>query len=180
MRVTYRLSPASFSSKHAAALARLLQSPPEIQGTVLAAIATIAAEKPVRKLLHHATIQWLLTKCQLQTYFAQHLQYFYIYQLFDDQANKLLKLQILVLLANESNINTILNEFTTYTKVLDSTFRRQVVSSIGDCAEKVSKVQSSCLNTLMDLLDAYREGEQHSQLLGISCTTSDNGHIKTK
>lgn len=50
VRVTYRLSPLSFASKHAAALARLLQAPPEIQGTVLAAIATIASDQPVSRL----------------------------------------------------------------------------------------------------------------------------------
>lgn len=96
----------------------------------------------------------------IQSYFAQHLRYFYVYQLFDNQANKLLKLQILVLLVDESNIKTILGEFISYTKVLDPTFRRQVVSSIGDCARKVTKVQSACLKTLVELLDEYIEGVQ--------------------
>lgn len=70
-----------------------------------------------------------------------------------------MKLQILVLLADESNITTILNEFTAYTKVLDPALRKQVVSSIGDCARKVPKVQSACLQTLINLLDAYNEGQ---------------------
>lgn len=69
-----------------------------------------------------------------------------------------MKLRILVLLADESNISTILGEFIAYTRVLEPTFRQQVISSIGDCARKVPKVQSACLGTLIDLLDDRNEG----------------------
>ena len=69
-----------------------------------------------------------------------------------------MKLQILVLLADETNIGTILAEFTAYTKMLEPTFRQQVVLSIGQCASKIPKVQSACLKALIDLLDKYHEG----------------------
>lgn len=82
-----------------------------------------------------------------------------MYQLFDNSTTKLLKLQILVLLADEGNIAAILAEFTAYTKVLDPAFRQQVVASIGQCAAKIPKVQSACLKTLVELLDRYHEGE---------------------
>lgn len=167
MRVAYRTAPSSFSKKHAAALARLLQSPAEVQGTVLAAIATIASSQPVSYDKQRNIDFELRTTISVQSVFAeQFIQHFYVYQLSDNQHNKDLKLQILVLLANEANINDILGEFLAYTNTADSAFRQEVIASIGDCAKKVPKVRQSCLKTLLTLLDEFDEGER---LVLVSC-----------
>jgi AP-3 complex subunit beta len=95
-----------------------------------------------------------------QAIFAQHfLHHFFIYHLYDTEKNKALKLQILVSLADADNIETILRELSAYAKTSDPAFALQVVNSIGRCAKKVTKVQESCLNALMDLLAETEDGK---------------------
>ncbi len=70
----------------------------------------------------------------------------------DPQFVRLLKLEILTTLANESNISPILREFQEYVKHSDRNFVTQTIQCIGRCAARLNNVTESCLTGLIALM----------------------------
>ena len=65
---------------------------------------------------------------------------------------KLLKLEILTNIANETNIPPILREFQTYISSPDKKFVAATIQAIGRCASNIKEVAETCLNGLVSLL----------------------------
>uniref|UniRef100_A0A8C9ZLM9 AP-3 complex subunit beta n=1 Tax=Sander lucioperca TaxID=283035 RepID=A0A8C9ZLM9_SANLU len=78
-------------------------------------------------------------------------EYFYIRST-DPTQIKVLKLEVLTNLANETNISTILREFQTYIKSMDKDFVAATIQAIGRCATNIGEVRDTCLNGLVQLL----------------------------
>lgn len=65
---------------------------------------------------------------------------------------KLQKLEILVRLANNENINKILHELKEYTLEVDVEFVKKSVKAIGRCAIKLEKSAEKCVSVLYECL----------------------------
>ena len=65
---------------------------------------------------------------------------------------KLLKLEILTNIANQTNISPILREFQTYISSQDKQFVAATIEAIGRCASNIKEVTETCLNGLVSLL----------------------------
>jgi vesicle coat complex subunit len=65
---------------------------------------------------------------------------------------KLLKLEILTNIANETNIPPILREFQAYISSQDKEFVAATIQAIGRCASNIKQVAETCLNGLVSLL----------------------------
>ncbi|XP_010292949.1 PREDICTED: AP-3 complex subunit beta-2-like, partial [Phaethon lepturus] len=83
--------------------------------------------------------------------FEPYLKSFYIRST-DPTQIKILKLEVLTNLANETNISTILREFQTYIRSMDKDFVAATIQAIGRCATNIGKVRDTCLNGLVQLL----------------------------
>uniref|UniRef100_A0AAQ6A7U4 AP-3 complex subunit beta n=1 Tax=Amphiprion ocellaris TaxID=80972 RepID=A0AAQ6A7U4_AMPOC len=83
--------------------------------------------------------------------FEPYLKSFYIRST-DPTQIKVLKLEVLTNLANETNISTILREFQTYIKSMDKDFVAATIQAIGRCATNIGEVRDTCLNGLVQLL----------------------------
>uniref|UniRef100_A0A8C7ZEK5 AP-3 complex subunit beta n=1 Tax=Oryzias sinensis TaxID=183150 RepID=A0A8C7ZEK5_9TELE len=83
--------------------------------------------------------------------FEPYLKSFYIRST-DPTQIKILKLEVLTNLANETNISTILREFQTYIKSMDKDFVAATIQAIGRCATNIGEVRDTCLNGLVQLL----------------------------
>lgn len=64
------------------------------------------------------------------------------------------KLEILVRLAKESNIEQLLNEFKEYAQEVDVEFVRKSVRAIGRCAIKIDKAAERCISKLLTLIQS--------------------------
>uniref|UniRef100_A0A8C3TWM5 AP-3 complex subunit beta n=1 Tax=Catharus ustulatus TaxID=91951 RepID=A0A8C3TWM5_CATUS len=87
----------------------------------------------------------------LRGMFEPYLKSFYIRST-DPTQIKILKLEVLTNLANETNISTILREFQTYIRSMDKDFVAATIQAIGRCATNIGKVRDTCLNGLVQLL----------------------------
>ncbi|KAJ3595872.1 hypothetical protein NHX12_002284, partial [Muraenolepis orangiensis] len=97
-----------------------------------------------------------------QGMFEPYLKSFYIRST-DPTQIKVLKLEVLTNLANETNISTILREFQTYIKSMDKDFVAATIQAIGRCATHIGEVRDTCLNGLVQLL-SNRDGQYHTEL----------------
>lgn len=88
---------------------------------------------------------------QIQTLFEPYLKSFYV-RSSDPTQIKLLKLEILTNIANETNIPPILREFQTYISSHDKEFVAASIQAIGRCASNIKQVAETCLNGLVSLL----------------------------
>ncbi|MGH0133033.1 UNVERIFIED_CONTAM: hypothetical protein FKN15_035399 [Acipenser sinensis] len=88
--------------------------------------------------------------------FEPYLKSFYIRST-DPTQIKVLKLEVLTNLANETNISTILREFQTYIKSMDKDFVAASIQAIGRCATNIGEVRDTCLNGLVQLLSNQDE-----------------------
>ncbi|XP_056271616.1 AP-3 complex subunit beta-2 isoform X2 [Pseudoliparis swirei] len=112
-------------------LVRLLRSHSEVQYVVLQNVATMTIKR--------------------RGMFEPYLKSFYIRST-DPTQIKVLKLEVLTNLANETNISTILREFQTYIKSMDKDFVAATIQAIGRCATNIGEVRDTCLNGLVQLL----------------------------
>lgn len=71
----------------------------------------------------------------------------------DAQYNKVEKLDILVKLANENNVDTLLNELKEYASEVDVDFVRRSIRAIGRCAIKIEDAAERCVQVLVDLIN---------------------------
>jgi vesicle coat complex subunit len=65
---------------------------------------------------------------------------------------KLEKLEIMIKLANERNVDPVLAEFKEYATEIDVEFVRRSVRAIGRCAIKLEKTAQKCIDALLDLI----------------------------
>lgn len=121
----------------AKALIRLLRSHKEVQSVVLTCIASMSTQ---RKSIFDAYMKSFFVR----TSDATHI--------------KLLKLEILTNLANETSITIILREFQTYISSNDKEFVAATIQAIGRCASSIAEVTETCLSGLVLLL-SNRDGE---------------------
>uniref|UniRef100_A0A3Q0T3S3 AP-3 complex subunit beta n=1 Tax=Amphilophus citrinellus TaxID=61819 RepID=A0A3Q0T3S3_AMPCI len=127
----FHLAPKAEVGVIAKALVRLLRSHSEVQYVVLQNVATMTIKR--------------------RGMFEPYLKSFYIRST-DPTQIKVLKLEVLTNLANETNISTILREFQTYIKSMDKDFVAATIQAIGRCATNISEVRDTCLNGLVQLL----------------------------
>ncbi|XP_019360067.1 PREDICTED: AP-3 complex subunit beta-2 isoform X4 [Gavialis gangeticus] len=127
----FHLAPKAEVGVIAKALVRLLRSHSEVQYVVLQNVATMSIKR--------------------KGMFEPYLKSFYIRST-DPTQIKILKLEVLTNLANETNISTILREFQTYIRSMDKDFVAATIQAIGRCATNIGKVRDTCLNGLVQLL----------------------------
>uniref|UniRef100_A0A4W6CBG2 AP-3 complex subunit beta n=1 Tax=Lates calcarifer TaxID=8187 RepID=A0A4W6CBG2_LATCA len=114
----------------------------------------VIAKALVRLLRSHRFTQFTYLFSHLyvsQGMFEPYLKSFYIRST-DPTQIKVLKLEVLTNLANETNISTILREFQTYIKSMDKDFVAATIQAIGRCATNIGEVRDTCLNGLVQLL----------------------------
>nr|CAG8572796.1 1593_t:CDS:10 [Entrophospora candida] len=131
VKVLYHLAPIEEAYKIGKPLVRLLRSHREIQHVVLANIATMATQRPYL--------------------FEQHLQQFFVRST-DPSFIRNLKLEIMTLIATETNITLLLRELQEYVKSPNKDFATSAIQAIGRCAIGMPEMAESCLNGLMKLL----------------------------
>ncbi|KAM6426681.1 AP-3 complex subunit beta-2 isoform 5-T5 [Liasis olivaceus] len=127
----FHLAPKAEVGVIAKALVRLLRSHSEVQYVVLQNVATMSIKR--------------------RGMFEPYLKSFYIRST-DPTQIKILKLEVLTNLANETNISTILREFQTYIRSMDKDFVAATIQAIGRCATNIGRVRDTCLNGLVQLL----------------------------
>lgn len=66
---------------------------------------------------------------------------------------KLQKLEIMVRIANDKNVDQLLAELKEYAMEVDMDFVRRAVKAIGQVAIKIENATEKCVNTLMDLIN---------------------------
>ncbi|KAM9090635.1 AP-3 complex subunit beta-2 isoform 2-T2 [Megaptera novaeangliae] len=127
----FHLAPKAEVGVIAKALVRLLRSHSEVQYVVLQNVATMSIKR--------------------RGMFEPYLKSFYIRST-DPTQIKILKLEVLTNLANETNIPTVLREFQTYIRSMDKDFVAATIQAIGRCATTIGRVRDTCLNGLVQLL----------------------------
>lgn len=132
----HHAAPKCESHLAAKALIRLLRGHVEVQSVVLNTIASISARS--------------------KGMFEPYLKSFFV-RISDPTIVKLVKLEILTNLTNDSNVSIILRELQTYISNSDKTFVAATIQAIGRCACSISEVTDTCLNGLVSLL-SNRDG----------------------
>eukprot|EP01035_Chromulina_nebulosa_P018467 gene18467-24177_t len=117
--------------KLAPPLITLLNSDPEIQYIALRNINLIVLKHP--KILEN----------EIKVFFCKYNDPIYV---------KMEKLEIIIRLANDRNIEQVLLEFKEYATEVDVEFVRKSVRAIGRCAIKLNQATEKCINVLLDLI----------------------------
>ncbi|XP_055910231.1 AP-1 complex subunit beta-1 isoform X2 [Eupeodes corollae] len=121
----------TLTKKLAPPLVTLLSSEPEVQYVALRNINLIVQKRP--DILKH----------EMKVFFVKYNDPIYV---------KLEKLDIMIRLANQSNIAQVLSELKEYATEVDVDFVRKAVRAIGRCAIKVEPSAERCVSTLLDLI----------------------------
>jgi AP-1 complex subunit beta-1 len=121
----------ALSKKLAPPLVTLLNSEPEIQYVALRNINLIVLKRP--KILEH----------EIKVFFCKYNDPIYV---------KMEKLEIIIRLASDRNIDQVLLELKEYATEVDVDFVRRAVRAIGRCAIKLEKSAERCINVLLDLI----------------------------
>eukprot|EP00051_Salpingoeca_urceolata_P014031 m.177822 g.177822 ORF g.177822 m.177822 type:complete len:871 (+) comp17972_c0_seq1:139-2751(+) len=121
----------SMEKKLAPPLVTLLSTEPEVQYVALRNINLIA-QKYAGILTNH-----------MKVFFVKYNDPIYV---------KLEKLEIMIRLASDQNIQQVLAELKEYATEVDVDFVRKSVRAIGRCAIKVSAAAQRCVDTLLDLI----------------------------
>jgi len=132
----YYCAPAAEALKIGKPMVRLVRNPPQIAYLVLCNIATISRSRPEM--------------------FSAYLTEFFVYDN-DPEYIRELKLEILINVATESNINRILKEFTHYVKLENKKFVSATIQAIGTSAARLPEVQETCMQRLISLLSNRSE-----------------------
>merc|ERR1719387_959568 len=66
---------------------------------------------------------------------------------------KMEKIEIMVQLASEKNVDQVLSEFKEYASEVDVDIVRRSVRAIGRCAIKLDRAAQQCINTLLELIE---------------------------
>ncbi|KAJ8558545.1 hypothetical protein K7X08_034074 [Anisodus acutangulus] len=113
--------------------------------------------KPLLFLLRSSDASKYVVLCNIQvfakampTLFISHFEDFFVSST-DPYQVKALKLDILSLIATDSSISPIFNEFQDYIKDPDRRFAADAVAAIGLCAQRLPNIASTCLEGLLVL-----------------------------
>lgn len=117
--------------KAGAPMVTLLSAEPEVQYVALRNMNLILRKHPA-----------FFTQ-EMRVFFCKYNDPIYV---------KLEKLEIIVKLATDRNIDQILNELKEYATEVDPDFVKKSVRAIGKCAVKLDEVAERCINTLLDLI----------------------------
>jgi AP-1 complex subunit beta-1 len=117
--------------KLAPPLVTLLNSEPEIQYVALRNINLIVLKHP--KILEH----------EIKVFFCKYNDPIYV---------KMEKLEIIIRLVSEKNVEQVLLELKEYATEVDVDFLRRSVRAIGRCAIKLERATERCINVLLDLI----------------------------
>ncbi|KAF9784780.1 adaptin N terminal region-domain-containing protein [Thelephora terrestris] len=117
--------------KMAPPLVTLLSSPPEVQWVALRNINLLLQKEPG------------VLSNEMRVFFCKYNDPLYV---------KVEKLDIMVRLANEHNIDPLLSELKEYASEVDVDFVRKSVKAIGQAAIKIEEGAERCVNVLLDLI----------------------------
>jgi AP-1 complex subunit beta-1 len=129
--VTNQETVRSLTRKLAPPLVTLLNAEPELQYVALRNINLIVQKRP--RILEH----------EIKVFFCKYNDPIYV---------KMEKLEIIIRLASERNIDQVLLEFKEYATEVDVDFVRKAVRAIGRCAIKLERAAERCINVLLDLI----------------------------
>ena len=121
----------SYLKKMAPPLVTLVASAPEVQYVALRNIDLLLQAKPD-----------ILSK-ELRVFFCKYNDPPYV---------KLQKLEIMVRIANDKNVDQLLAELKEYALEVDVDFVKRAVKAIGQVAIKIEGASEKCVNTLLDLI----------------------------
>ena len=121
----------SLQKKLAPPLVTLLNSEPEIQYVALRNINLVVLKRP--KILEH----------EIKVFFCKYNDPIYV---------KMEKLEIIIRLASDKNIDQVLLELKEYSTEVDVEFVRKAVRAIGSCAIKLERSAERCIGVLLDLI----------------------------
>lgn len=122
----------SYLKKMAPPLVTLVSSAPEVQYVALRNIDLLLQKQPD-----------ILSK-ELRVFFCKYNDPPYV---------KFQKLEIMVRIANESNVDQLLAELKEYALEVDMDFVRRAVKAIGQVAIKIEGASERCVNALLDLIN---------------------------
>ncbi|KAI9894206.1 MAG: beta-adaptin [Vezdaea aestivalis] len=120
-----------YTKKMAPPLVTLVSSQPEVQYVALRNIDLLLQKTPD-----------ILSK-EMRVFFCKYNDPPYL---------KLQKLEIMVRIANEKNVDQLLAELKEYAMEVDMDFVRRAVKAIGQVAIKIESASEKCVNTLLDLI----------------------------
>jgi AP-1 complex subunit beta-1 len=112
-------------------LVTLLAKEPEIQYVALRNIHLVVQKRPA--VLAH----------ELKVFFCKYNDPIYV---------KMEKLEILIMLANDGNVEQVLMELKEYSTEVDVEFVRKAVRAIGRCAIKIEPAAKRCVGVLLELI----------------------------
>lgn len=121
----------SLSRKMAPPLVTLLSAEPEIQYVALRNINLIVQKRPT------------ILANEIKVFFCKYNDPIYV---------KMEKLEIIIRLVSERNIEQVLLEFKEYATEVDVDFVRRSVRAIGRCAVKLERAAEKCINVLLELI----------------------------
>ncbi|KAI5776885.1 adaptin N terminal region-domain-containing protein [Geopyxis carbonaria] len=121
-----------YTRKMAPPLVTLVSSQPEVQYVALRNINLLLQKQPD-----------ILTK-EMRVFFCKYNDPPYV---------KLEKLDIMIRIANEKNIEQLLMELKEYALEVDMDFVKRAVKAIGQCAIKIDAAAQRCVTVLLDLIN---------------------------
>ncbi|KAL1692642.1 adaptin N terminal region-domain-containing protein [Schizophyllum commune] len=117
--------------KMAPPLVTLLSTPPEVQWVALRNVNLLLQKRPD------------ILSNEMRVFFCKYNDPLYV---------KIEKLDIMVRLANEKNVDALLSELKEYASEVDVDFVRKSVKAIGQAAIKIDTAAERCVNVLLDLI----------------------------
>jgi len=121
----------NLTRKLAPPLVTLLNSEPEIQYVALRNINLIVQKRPA------------ILESEIKVFFCKYNDPIYV---------KMEKLEIIIKLVTEKNIDQVLIELKEYATEVDVDFVRKSVSAIGRCAVKLERAAERCIGVLLELI----------------------------
>jgi len=121
----------NLTRKLAPPLVTLLNSEPEIQYVALRNINLIVQKRPT------------ILENEIKVFFCKYNDPIYV---------KMEKLEIIIKLVSEKNIDQVLLELKEYATEVDVDFVRKSVSAIGRCAVKLERAAERCIGVLLELI----------------------------
>jgi len=123
----------TLTRKLAPPLVTLLNSEPETQYVALRNINLIVQKRPT------------ILENEIKVFFAKYNDPIYV---------KMEKLEIIIKLASERNVEQVLLELKEYATEVDVDFVRKSVSAIGRCAIKLERAAERCISVLLELIQS--------------------------
>lgn len=122
----------ALTKKMAPSLVTLISCPPELQFVALRNISLLLQKKPE-----------ILSK-EIRVFFCKYNDPPYV---------KNEKLNIMIMLASEDNLDQLLMELKEYASEIDMDFVKRAVRAIGQCALRIDEAAERCVNVLLELIN---------------------------